>query len=778
MQVHVSPDVGRLLDAGVAISVRRQEFFVGVEHLYVALLAESDSLPPSISERYGSSLRRVLAEVAGRPWLGDRVWEGGEVFYTPRCAGSVTAAGKFAEHYHSGQASHGHLLLALFADAHSGPSRAMDRLGIDRGEILGLLRAELSKGDKKRAKAPAAAKAPDVAPTPGVAKEAGGGDVLESLTRDLTQVARQGNLQPAIGRDKEIFEVLQILARKNKNNVMIVGEAGVGKTQLVEGMAVAAAKEGMDAILPGSRILELNVSALMAGTQYRGALEEKLLGMLEEIKRSKDVVLFIDEVHLIMGAGSTDGDSIDVANLLKPALARGEIRCIGATTFEEYRKFVEKDPAIERRFQIVRVEPLSEEASIEVLRKLRPSFERHHRVKIRTKAMEAAVALTQRYMPNRHLPDKAIDVLDQACARHRLKAMAAASNPKLLEGTMTPSAAGRVTPHDIRKVVSQVTAIPIEDMTSEERLFLTNLDQKLKKSIIGQDGAVAKAAAAVKKSRAGLADPNRPDAIMLFLGPSGVGKTQLAKVLADLLFGSTDHLVTFDMSEYVEEQSVSRLLGAAPGLVGSEQEGRLTQAVRNAPFSILLFDEIEKAHPRIFDVFLPIFDEGRLKDSRGRVVSFKNCIIILTSNIGAELLSHGDAGARSTELMDILRQHFRPEFINRIDEIVPFYPLLFEDVRSILRLHLKELQSRLQGKEVGIRVYQRAYEYLAQKGYSPEYGARELRRTVEQLVVNPISDMILEQQFEKGDIIEVLMEDGKLEFRKGKPRDRGGHPKQ
>lgn len=590
--------------------------------------------------------------------------------------------------------------------------------------------------------------------------------ILENLTRDLTEAARSGHLGPAVGRENEMFQILQILARKNKNNVMLVGEAGVGKTQIVEGLALAGISGGLGAVLSGWRILELNIGALMAGTQYRGSFEEKVMGLLDELKGEPQTILFIDEAHLIMGAGSTNGDSVDVANLLKPALARGEIRCIGATTLQEYRRFVEKDPAIERRFQMVRVEPLSEAATAAVLERLQSSLEEHHGVRISSKAIQAAVQLTQRYMPNRHLPDKAIDVLDQACARHRLKTIALQSKEgkARVSGTLPDD---RVTPHDIRKVVSQLTAIPVEEITADERILLGNLEQILNERIIGQDQAVAKTVAAVKKSRAGLGDPNRPQAVLFFLGPSGVGKTELAKTLADVMFGSPNHLATFDMSEFTEEHSVSRLIGAPPGYVGSEEEGLLAGAVRRAPFSVMVFDEIEKAHSRVFDILLPVLDEGRLKDSRGRDVSFRNCIIIMTSNIGAEWLRRTEGDDDRRRLTEDLRQHFRPEFINRIDEVIPFYPLLFEDIRTILHHALGALEQRLKQKGIGLHVYQQAYEFLAREGCNEEFGARELRRTVDRFVVAPISDLLIKGEFGSGDTVDVLMTGNKLTIRKG-----------
>ena len=663
----------------------------------------------------------------------------------------------------------------------------MDRLNLNRGRLLEVLRAALADAPSpvtppERLPAPApeadAFEAPE-RPEAGARDHNGLLDTAESarphaperhgLTRDLTDAALRGRLEPAIGREQEIFEIMQVLTRKTKNNVMLVGDAGVGKTQTVEGLVLQLARSTKKPESPNFHFLELNMAALMAGTQYRGAFEEKVIALLDRLKESSDTVLFIDEAHLIMGAGSTDGDSIDLANLLKPALARGEIRCIAATTLQEYRKFVEKDPAIERRFQMVRLEELSGEATLHVLQRLKPSLEKHHGVPISQRAMNAAIALTQRYMPNRRLPDKAIDVLDQACARYRMKRLVAKSDPAFLERTVLPRAEDKVTPHDIRKVVSQMTAIPIEEITSEERMHLTGLDSALRAQLIGQDEAVARVVAAAKKARVGLADPHRPEAVMLFLGPSGVGKTQLAKLLARHLFGSRNHLITLDMSEYVEEHSVARLIGAPPGYVGSEEEGQLTGAVRNTPFSIVLFDEIEKAHPRVFDVLLPVFEEGRLRDAKGREASFKNCIIILTSNLGADLLYRSGAGAADATLIQELRRHLRPEFINRIDEIVPFYRLLAEDVRSILRLEINKVRERLAEKHIGIRMYQRAYEHLAARGYSPEYGARELRRVVDRMITTPISELLLQQAFQAGDMIDVLMEDGQIEFRKGKP---------
>lgn len=770
VEVHVSPEINSLLNTAVELSVRRHHFFVGVEHLFEAVVEHGGRLPQVFFANHGGTLQQALKAVVADGWRGGANG-GGEIFYTPRCAEMLAEAARLAELYHRGPATGGHLLYALLADAQSAPSRAMDRLGLGRGDVLAALRGALLTGTPQPAPVgargnhgAAAANAPgepgDMAP----ADASGAPATLESLTRDLTQSAREGRLESAIGRKDEMFQILQILGRKSKNNVMLVGEAGVGKTQIVEGLAVAVVRGGMSGLLSGCRILELNIGALMAGTQYRGALEQKMLDLLKQLKQDPNAILFIDEVHLIMGTGATEGSTIDLANLLKPALARGEIRCIGATTLQEYRKFIEKDPAIERRFQMVRVEPLTEEATLKVLLKLQPSLEQHHGVGISEKAVQAAVTLTVRYMPNRHLPDKAIDVLDQACARYRLKLMAARRAAK--EAGQPAPPPGMVTPHDIRKVLSQITAIPIEEMTLNERMLIANLENELKRQITGQDEAVARTTAAVKKARAGLSDPNRPQAVLLFLGPSGVGKTQLAKVLAEVLFGSANHFMQFDMSEYTEAHTVAKLIGAPPGYVGYEEEGLLAAAMRSAPFSVVLFDEIEKAHPRVFDVLLPVLDEGRLKDSRGRMISFRNCFIILTSNIGADVfLQGGDDEERRRQAMEALRAHFRPEFINRLDEIIPFRPLLFEDVRSILELSIREVEGRLKDKNVRLHVYQWAYEHIAEQGYSEHFGARELRRTVERMVAAPIGERLIAGAIKPGQTVEVIMIDGAFTIR-------------
>ena len=795
MQVSVSPEVNALLDSAATLSARRGLAYVGVEHLFEALANESKLLPEALNDRYFQVFPIVIRELAQHAWQGVLPVSGRDVFHTPRCAAALNEAARLAQRLGHGKPSAGHVLLALLADAHAQPSRIMDRLQLDRGGFIQALRQALAagalpKGEPGQRQAgagpddqtgsatsqerPAGVSAP--AQTAEPRQGAGGAkSPLEELTRDLSLAARQGRIEPAIGRDKEMYQILEVLNRRSKNNAILVGEAGVGKTKIVEGMAVLGAKQRESGgVLAQWRFLELNIAALMAGTQYRGALEEKVAGLLEILKHTKDTILFIDEIHLIMGAGAVGEGGMDLANLLKPALARGEIRCIGATTLDEYRKFVERDPALERRFQMARIEPLSPGATWDVLNRLRPGLEKHHNIRISRKALHAAITLTGRYMPNRHHPDKAIDVVDQACARYRLLAVATKARPELFEHGSQAAGVGKVTPHDIRKVVSQMAGVPIEEITAEERNRLEGLEQKFRDVIIGQDHAVSKVVAAAKKSRAGLADPNRPDAVMLFLGPTGVGKTQMAKTLADLVFGSPAHLTVFDMSEYGEPHTVSRLIGAPPGYQGHDEEGLLTAAVRARPFSVLLFDEIEKAHRKVFDVFLPLLDEGRIKDNMGRDVNFRNCMILFTSNIGADVLREEGTETDLQRLMDALHRRFRPEFINRIDEIVPFYPLLFEDIRTILAHLIEDLSGRLKAKGIQFHVYQGAYEHLAERGYNPEYGARELRRTVERLVINPLSALLVEGQFGEGDCVEVLMEEEALTFRKRAPAAIGG----
>jgi ATP-dependent Clp protease ATP-binding subunit ClpC len=759
-----------LIDQAEKICLRRGGEYVGVEHLFEALVCDGAQLPAALQAQAGffhSAAERVYRD----GWGGRMPETSGEIFYTPRCAAIIHESARLAKRLRSRDTQASHVLLALLADAHAAPCRALDAIGCDRGALIETLHeclaapkneSVLPSATPPRRSAAAAVSAEEPKEREGA--EAGPAVDIRSFTRDLTALAREGRIEAATGRGKELMQLVEILVRKGKHNAILVGEAGTGKTKIVEGLACRMVSGALREVLPQTRILELNIAAMISGTEYRGKFEAKVFALLEELHRSHDTILFIDEIHLMMGSGATEGGGMDLANLLKPALGRGELRCVGATTLKEYRQCIAKDPAMERRFQTVRVEPLSPEATLEVIEALRPSLEAHHGVRITQGALESAVQLTERYLPNRQLPDKAIDVLDQACARERINA--AVHRRDVLAAA---DEAITVTPHTIRKVVSLVSAVPIEDITRDERQRLTDLEARLAHKVVGQDDAVAKVAAAVKRARTGLADPMRPDAVMLFLGPTGVGKTELAKQLAKQVFGSPSHLIRFDMSEFSEPHSVAKLIGAPPGYVGYGEEGRLTGAIKDAPFSVLLFDEIEKAHPRVFDLFLPILDEGRLKDADGRLVDFRHCMIIFTSNVGADVISRAGAGER--EVIGALQRHFRPEFINRIDEIIPFHPLLFEDVRAILKGMIDSVRLRLKDQEIRVRMYQHAYEFLAQEGYSAEFGARELRRAVERHVVNPLSERLLAGEFAQGDIIEVLIENGALVYRKGERRE-------
>lgn len=771
VQVRVSSEINRILEEAAALSVKRGQFFVGVDAVFEVLYQNAEEMLQGVPTDIKRGLQWVLQELDRERWRGVPPSNVQDVFFTTRCCNVINEAARIAAQL-SGAAPDGrHLLLAILSDPLAAPSRAMDVLQLNRRQLIETLRESLYRTRLGATTTKEGAPVRTIADTPPnetpVESTKDTDDyALQRLTRDLTALARAGKLEPAIGRSGEITQLLEILGRKTKNNAILVGDAGVGKTRIVEGLALALASGSTGRFLENARVVELNIGLLTAGTEFRGAFEKRVAQLLEEIERIPNLILFIDEVHLIMGAGSTEGSPVDLANLLKPALARGNLRCIGATTLEEYRKFIERDPAIERRFQMVRVEELSPATTLEVLEHLRPSLERHHGVRISRRALKSAVELTQRYMPERRFPDKAIDVLDQACARHRLRLAALAARnqqPSPVETSTTLEE--KITPHDIRKVVSRLTSVPIEEIADGERQRLENLEHILKKRVVGQDEAVRRVAQAVRRARTGLASPDRPSGVFLFLGPSGVGKTLLAKVLAEVVFGSSRHLYTFDMSEYVEEHSVARLLGAPPGYVGSDQEGRLSAAVRHSPFSVLLFDEIEKAHPRVFDILLPILDEGRMKDARGRDCNFRNCILIFTSNIAAKHLRR-DAPNQHEAILPALKEVFRPEFINRIDEFVPFFPLLFEDIRTILSISLRKLHARLQEKGMNLRVYQGAYEYLARQGYSEEFGARELQRTVDRLVINPISEQLIRGDFVYGDTIEVLMVDDALTIRK------------
>lgn len=641
---------------------------------------------------------------------------------------------------------------------------------------------------------------------------------LDKFGRDLTDLAREGRIDPVIGRDEEIEQTIEVLARRSKNNPVMIGEAGVGKTAIVEGLAQRIADGDVPDILLGRRVVQLDLSGVVAGTRFRGDFEERLTGLIEEIRaHSGELIIFIDELHTVVGAGGgSEGGPMDASNMLKPALARGELHVVGASTLEEYRRYIEKDAALARRFQPVLIPEPSPADAVEILRGLQDRYEAHHQVRYTDEALLAAVELSDRYLTDRYLPDKAIDLMDQAGARVRLRSSTRGANIRALESEVEQlnrdkdqavaaeqyeraselrdrlsdleqriaegnheqqprSHVAEVSVEDIADIVSRQTGIPVSSLTQEERERLLGLEEHLHKRVIGQDEAVTAVSDAVLRSRAGLADPSRPIGSFLFLGPTGVGKTELARALAEALFGSEDRMIRLDMSEYQERHTVSRLVGAPPGYVGFEEAGQFTEAVRRNPYSLLLLDEIEKAHPDVFNILLQVLDDGRLTDSQGRTIDFKNTVIVMTSNLGSQAITgrggamgfgagdtDADEQARRERVLRPLREHFRPEFLNRIDEIVIFRQLADQQLRQITNMLLDDSRRRLRAQDVTVDVTLAAVEWLAQRGYQPEYGARPLRRTIQREVDNRLSRMLLDGSLQPHSRLRIDVADGEL----------------
>jgi ATP-dependent Clp protease ATP-binding subunit ClpC len=680
-----------------------------------------------------------------------------------------------------------HVLLALARDTESEAGRLLERFGASHTRLRGgvIRGVEPSGGARETSRTPR----------------------LDEYGRDLTQDAREGKLDPVIGRADEIDQAIEILSRRTKNNPALLGEPGVGKTAIVEGIAQRIVNDEVPETLAGRRIIALDLAGMIAGTKYRGEFEERLKTVIDEIRgASEELIVFIDELHTVVGAGAAEG-AMDASNMLKPALARGELHVIGATTLDEYRKNIEKDPALERRFQPVLIREPTVEETVEILHGLKDRYEAFHRVRISDEAIVAAAELSDRYIRDRFLPDKAIDLIDQASARVRLRTKTKDDDTRSLEDDLRrltrerdqataaedyerASAvkeqadsrrqeleerrtgrhrAAEVTPEDIAEVVARATGIPVSQLTTEERARLIKLEEELHGRIVGQEEAVAAVAEAVRRSRAGLGDPRRPVGSFLFLGPTGVGKTELARALAEALFGDENLMVRFDMSEFQERHTVSRLVGAPPGYVGYEEAGQLTEQVRRRPYSVLLFDEIEKAHADVFNILLQILDDGRLTDAQGRTVDFKHTVVIMTSNLGADRIQQHTRQRESfdelkADLMQILRQSFRPEFINRIDEIIVFRALTAEQLAEITKLLLDRLARRLRAQGIEVDFTDDAVELLAREGFDPEFGARPLRRTIQRLLENELSRMVLSDTIKPGDRVTVDVLEGELRF--------------
>jgi ATP-dependent Clp protease ATP-binding subunit ClpC len=752
------------------------------DHLLFGAL--QDDVVRHVLEQVGADPSAVAAQLEEEAEKGERTDVAPSL--APDAKAALLAAYEESRELGASYVGPEHVLLALARDEESPAGQLLQRFGLSHTKLRGaVIRGVEAGAPREQSRTPR----------------------LEEFGRDLTQEAREGKLDPVIGRADEIEQTIEILSRRTKNNPALLGEPGVGKTAIVEGIAQRIVGDEVPETLAGRRVIALDLAGMIAGTKYRGEFEERLKTVIDEIRgASDDLLLFIDEMHTVVGAGAAEG-SMDASNMLKPALARGELHVIGATTLDEYRKNVESDPALERRFQPVLVREPTVEETIDVLRGLKDRYEAFHRVRISDEAIVAAAELSDRYIRDRFLPDKAIDLIDQASARVRLRTRTKDDDTRSLEDDLRRLARERdqataaedydragnlrdeiearqgaldgkrkarqrapeVTPDDIAEVVSRSTGIPVSQLTSEERERLMRLEQELHGRIVGQEEALQAVAEAVRRSRAGLGDPNRPVGSFLFLGPTGVGKTELARALAEALFGDDDLMVRFDMSEFQERHTVSRLVGAPPGYVGYEEAGQLTERMRRRPYSVLLFDEIEKAHPDVFNILLQILDDGRLTDAQGRTVDFKNAVVIMTSNIGADRIQHfaregGDFGRLKDELMERLRGSFRPEFINRIDEIIVFRALSEEQLLDITRLLLDRLSRRLRAQRIEVEFTGDAVRLLARDGYDPEFGARPLRRTIQRLVENELSRMLLDGSVEPGDKVAVGVTDDRLRF--------------
>jgi len=792
---------------------------IGTEHLLLGLIKLGQGVAVNVLQKMGLDLETVRMAVEKKTGTGPDQKVIGNIPYTPRVKKVLALASKEAKALNHTYVGTEHILLGLLREGDGIAAQVLKDLDVDieqtRQEILKELDPNFT-GEE-----PAVPESGEKAAAPGVGQEKKG-DVktpaLKAFGRDLTELARKGDLDPVIGRKSEIERVIQILCRRTKNNPVLLGEAGVGKTAIVEGLAQEIASGNVPEILRDKRVVTLDLALMVAGTKYRGQFEERIKAVMDEIRRAKNIILFIDELHTIVGAGSAEG-TMDASNIIKPALSRGEMQCVGATTLNEYRKYIEKDAALERRFQSVKVEAPSIEEAVQILLGLRHKYEAHHKVEFTDKAVDAAVKLSDRYITDRFLPDKAIDVMDESGSRARIGTMTRPPEIKAMESELGDIKAKKeqaikkqefeeaaalrnqenqvkekmetvliawrtsreekrvvVDEDDIFHVVAKWTGIPIKRMGQDETQRLLTIETEMEKTVIGQREAVSAICKALRRSRADLKDPRRPIGTFLLLGPTGVGKTLLAKTMAEQMFGDTKALVSLDMSEYMEKFNVSRLIGSPPGYVGYEEGGQLTEKVRRNPYSVVLFDEIDKAHPDVWNILLQILEEGKLTDNIGRVVNFRNCIILMTSNVGSDTIKRTSTLGFSPitdeasyekmreRIMDEAKKMFRPEFLNRLDDVIVFRSFTKPDLIQILDLEVGKVLERLRHKNIKLALDDKAKDFLVEKGYDPQYGARPMRRAVERFLEDPLAEEILKGSLHAGEPINVTADKDKLVF--------------
>ena len=794
--------------------------YVGTEHLLLGLIKLGQGVAVNVLQKMGMDLETVRMEVEKQVGSGPETKMVGNIPYTPRVKKVLALAGKEAKALNHSYVGTEHILLGLLREGEGVAARVLKSLEVDiertRNEILKELDPNFTPPESESEAGEQSASGKKDVKTP----------ALRAFGRDLTELAKKGELDPVIGRVNEIERVIQVLCRRTKNNPVLLGEAGVGKTAIAEGLAQEIASGNVPELLRDKKVITLDLALMVAGTKYRGQFEERIKAVMDEIRRSKNVILFIDELHTIVGAGSAEG-AMDASNIIKPALSRGELQCVGATTLNEYRKYIEKDAALERRFQTVKVEAPTIDEAIQMLKGLRPKYEAHHKAKLTDDSLELAVKLSERYITGRFLPDKAIDVMDEAGARARINAMTRPPDVKDIEREIEEIRVEKeaaikaqdfekaaslrdkekqtkdrlesilarwreereekevlVTADDMMNIISKVTGVPLQKMEQKETAKLLAMESELRGKVIGQDEAVIAISKALRRSRADLKDPRRPIGSFIFLGPTGVGKTFLAQTLAEFMFGDRDALIQIDMSEYMEKFTASRLIGSPPGYVGYEEGGQLSEAVRRRPYSVVLFDEIEKAHPDVMHLLLQILEEGKVTDSLGRKIDFRNTIIIMTSNVGAEILrkqttmgfgATTPVGEHEFEtmrdrLLEEARKAFKPEFINRLDDIIVFHQLSKVDLLQIVDLEVAKVFARIKAKEVHIELEQPAKEFLIEKGYDPQYGARPMRRAVERYLEDPFAEELLRGNVKAGDVVHVGVAEGKLIFNVAEPQ--------